>query len=265
MPDKSLSGSVDWAKAPAYELFFALGKQTMRPGGVDLTRCMLEALDIGSGDDVVEFAPGMGATTRIVLGLSPASYTAVERNGVAQRSVQQHLKGANRRCVAGKAEASGLEDGCASVVFGEAMLTMQTAKTKTQIVSEARRLLREGGRYAIHETCIQPDDLGEETKKEIESALTEVLRVGARPLTLAEWRTLLEDEGFSVQTHRIAPLHLLEPRRVVQDEGLWGALRFASRIARHPAARRRILAIRNALRRHSKHLGAVTIVVKKGS
>ena len=37
---------------------------------------------------------------------------------------------------------------------------------------------------------------------------------------------LLENEGFIVHFEAITPMHLLEPKRLIQDEGLWGGLRF---------------------------------------
>ena len=41
-------------------------------------------------------------------------------------------------------------------MIGEAMLSMQADTTKEAIVAEAVRLLRPGGRYAIHELALTP-------------------------------------------------------------------------------------------------------------
>ena len=41
-------------------------------------------------------------------------------------------------------------------------------------------------------SVLSPDDLDEDTKQEIQKALTDAIHVGARPLTVSEWRTLLE-------------------------------------------------------------------------
>ena len=59
-------------------------------------------------------------------------------------------------CRRGVAWQTGLADGSASVLFGEAMLTMQTAEHKAAIVREAHRALEAGGRYAIHELGYAP-------------------------------------------------------------------------------------------------------------
>ena len=66
--------------------------------------------------------------------------------------------------------------------------------------------------------------------KKIQKALTDAIHVGARPLTVTEWRTLLEAEGFIVHTQATTPMHLLEPKRLIQDEGIWGALRFVGNV-----------------------------------
>jgi hypothetical protein len=112
--------TIDLERAPAFAVLFHLGKMTMRPGGTELTRQMLDGLQIGERDHVVELAPGRGATTRLVLTLSPQSYTAVERDRSAQQKAQKLLRdGELGRCILGKAQATGLDDGCASVVLSE--------------------------------------------------------------------------------------------------------------------------------------------------
>lgn len=247
-------------KMPGHWLLARMGKRVLRPGGIELTRRMLAALEISPGDDVVELAPGLGVTTRLALEREPHSYTAVERDASAAQAVRRLLSGSGRRCVLGAAETSGLEDASASVVYGEAMLTMQTPADKRQIVGEAFRLLRPGGRYGMHELCLQPDDLPDAHKQAISRALSGTIRVGARPLTPAEWRHLLEQQGFSVRSSAVAPMHLLEPRRLLQDEGLWRTLRFLWNVARTPEARRRVRAMRAVFRTHASHLAAIALV-----
>ena len=119
----------------------------------------------------------------------------------------------------GRAESSGLPEQSATTVYGEAMLTMQTPPQKGRIAREASRLLRPGGRYGIHELCLNPDDLGDDLKSEISADLSEAIHVVARPLTPGEWTSLLEENSFTVQSRFTAPMHLLEPRRVRQVRG----------------------------------------------
>ena len=250
-------------KMPGHWVLARLGKRVLRPGGMQLTRRMLEALGIQHTDDVVEFAPGMGVTARLTLEFGPASYTAVERDQVAAMIVGSYLKGEGQHCVVGSASDTGLPDQCATVVYGEAMLTMQTAEMKRHIVQEAHRLLKTGGRYGIHEMCLMSDNLDEKTKRETERALTGVVHHGVRPLAVSEWRSLLEFEGFEVQSVDMAPMSLLEPGRLIRDEGLAGASRFVWNLLRDSEARRRVLEMRSVFRRHRKQLGAVALTVIK--
>ena len=240
-----------------------MGKRVLRPGGLELTQRMLDALGIRTSDDVVEFAPGLGVTARATLERSPHSYIGIERDEDAARLVRRYLSGENRQCLVGRAEETGLADASASVVYGEAMLTMQTAAQKKSILAEAARVLRAGGRYGIHELSLMPDDLHDAIKSEIQQALSHAIHVGARPLTAKEWQALFAGHGFVVETQINAPMHLLEPRRFVRDEGLPRTLRFLWNLARTPVARRRILAMRATFRRYAEHLTATAIVAVK--
>ena len=246
-------------RMPGHWVLARLGKRVLRPGGMDLTRRMLDALRIQHADDVVEFAPGMGVTARLTLALDPASYTAVERDAAAAKTVDSYLKGEKQRCAVGDASDTGLPDQCASVVYGEAMLTMQAEDNKRGIVREAHRLLKSGGRYGIHEMWLRADNLDENARRETEQALTGVVHQGVRPLTISEWRALLEAEGFEVRSVETAPMSLLEPGRLIRDEGFIGAARFVWNLLRDSQARRRVLEMRSVFRRQRKQLGAVAI------
>ena len=258
--DQLPGAGLEIAKMPGHWLLARMGKRVLRPGGLELTRRMLDGLAIGSEDAVVELAPGLGTSARLALRNNPASYTGVERDQSAAVAVRRILAGPNRRCLTGTAANTGLEDASATVVFGEAMLTMQTPAQKKAIVREALRVLRPGGRYGIHELALEPDDLSDEIKERVSHDLSSVIHVGARPLTSLEWRSLLESEGFEVRTEAVAPMHLLEPRRLIRDEGLRGVLRILFNVLRTPAARRRILALRGMFRRHQDVMCAVTFV-----
>lgn|GEM_PF-565577 len=264
--DSVLPGSkLDAAKMPGHWLLARMGKKVLRPGGLTLTRRMLDGLAIGPRDRLVELAPGLGATARLALARRPASYVGVDRDGDAVALVRR-LAAETATVVEGKkgdAANTGLADGHASVVYGEAMLTMQPANAKRRIVQEAFRVLAPGGRYGIHEMGLRPDDMPEGTKDTIMKDLSEAIRVGARPLTISEWRAVLEAEGFEVVTQEVSPMHLLEPRQMVRDEGVGGTLRILLNIARNPIARRRILGMRRVFQRYESALCGVMLVARK--
>lgn len=250
-------------KMPGHWALARIGKRVLRPGGLELTRRMLAALEIGPDDHVVEFAPGLGVTAKMTLAKKPASYTAVERDRAAAARVASYLSGPHHRCVVGTAEKTGLEDASATVVYGEAMLTMQPLARKQAIVAEAARLLKPGGRYAIHEICLIPEDISAPEVEEIEHDLSHSIRAGVRPLRKSEWRDVLESAGLTPKDACTNEFRLLEPRRLVQDEGLRGAARIGWNVLRDAAARRRVLAMRQSIRKHAVHMRAIMLFALK--
>ena len=124
------SGHRDAAKMPGHWLLLRLGKRVLRPGGLELTRRMLNDLNIQPNDDVVEFGPRLGVTARFALARNPHSYVGVERDENAARIVRHYLHGDGHQCLIGSAEETGLPNAQASVVYGEAMLTMQGQRQK---------------------------------------------------------------------------------------------------------------------------------------
>ena len=58
-------------------------------------------------------------------------------------------------------------------------------------------------------------------------------------------------------------MSLLEPGRLIRDEGFAGALRFVWNLLRDSEARQRVLEMRSVFRRNRHLLGAVSITVSK--
>ena len=59
------------------------------------------------------------------------------------------------------------------------------------------------------------------------------------------------------------PMRLLEPDRLIQDEGLWGALRFIKNLLRDKEARQRVLAMRRIFVKHRSNMAAIMLVGTK--
>jgi SAM-dependent methyltransferase len=255
---------LDVAKMPGHWLLARLGKRVLRPGGLGMTQSLLKALTIGPADEIVEFAPGLGVTARMMLAQHPNRYTGIERDSEAVAWAAQQLSGLpNVSIVAGTADNTHLPETSASIVVGEAMLSMNTQEHKRRIVSEAYRLLRPGGRYGIHELCIVSDDMPADQKRDIDQALSSAIHVGARPLRTHEWISLLEEVGFQIVEVGYAPMHLLRPGRMIADEGLFGALRIVKNILLDKAARQRVLTMRRVFEQYREHLNAIFIVARR--
>ena len=255
-----LSGRDD-EHVPGHWLLARLGKRVLRPGGVELTRTLLVRAAVADAD-VLELAPGLGRTAAEILARGPRSYLGAEADPDAANRVRGVVAGHGEVKVTDAAH-TGLPDASSDVVIGEAMLTMQGDAAKHAIVAEAARVLRPRGRYAIHELALTPDDLPQEITTDVRQSLARAIKVNARPLTVAEWSQLLADHGLVVQHVATAPMALLQPRRVIADEGLWGAIKFVKNVLTQPDARKRVLAMRGTFRKHRERLAAVAIVAQK--
>lgn len=240
-----------------------MGKKVLRPGGRELTERLIENLEISTDDRVVEFAPGLGFTAAISLKKNPASYTGVELNDEAAGILRKKIKGSNRNIIIGKAEESNLEENSYTKVYGEAMLTMQPDKKKSEIIREAHRILKPGGLYGIHELGLITEKVTEDLKLEIQKGLANVIKVNARPLTIEEWTTLMENEGFEIAYTTTNPFHLLETGRIVKDEGLIRAIKIAFNIFTHKPERQRILAMKRVFKKYESQMNAVAIIARK--
>ena len=58
-------------------------------------------------------------------------------------------------------------------------------------------------------------------------------------------------------------MHLLEPKRLLSDEGVKGTLRFIWNIVRDRESRKRVLMMRRVFRRYQSKLGAVMMICVK--
>src|SRR5690606_36327798 len=134
--------------------------------------------------------PGLGYTASKVLSKNPISYTGIELNEDAAAILRRTINGKNRRIIVANASETPLESESVDIVYGEAMLTMQSNKGKLKIIEEAKRILKPGGFYGIHELGLYPDDMSERSKSEIQRDLAESIKVNARPLTVREWTKL---------------------------------------------------------------------------
>lgn len=240
-----------------------LGKRVLRPGGRELTKVLIDSMDIQGNDDVVELAPGLGFTAGLVCARKPASYTGVDNNVQAASLARRSIRYDKVNMIIADASETTLPDAVATKVYGEAMLTMQPLEHKTAIIKEAARILKPGGYYGIHELSLVPDTLSEDLRQRVYKELSANIRVHARPLTTTEWTELLENNGFTVVNTAHNAMSLLEWSRVVQDEGLLRTFRIVYNVLTQSELRSRVLQMRATFRKHQHNIGAVAIVARK--
>lgn len=249
--------------AQGHWLLAKMGKRVLRPGGKELTLKMIDALQLNRSDSIVEFAPGLGFTASISLKHNPASYTGVELDKNAAAFLGRKITGKNAMIVQGNARKTTLPDECATKVYGEAMLTMQSDKQKSEIIQEAHRILKQGGLYGIHEIALSPEGSEPEVREGIYKEMKEVIRANVAPISVKEWEKTLIDNGFRIVKVMTNPMHLLEKKRIVDDEGFIRFLKIIFNIMTHPKARNRIKRMRQVFRKNEKNIFAISIISEK--
>ncbi|OKL46712.1 class I SAM-dependent methyltransferase [Boudabousia marimammalium] len=263
-PRRDLRPGPEEHRLQGHWLLAKMGKRVLRPGGIEMTQRLLSAAAPSTTDRIVEFGPGVGRTAEHLLAVNPVSYTAVDPNPEGAPALAEVMAPyPQAQKVTADAAETGLEDGCADLVVGEAMLTMQSPAGKAAIVAEAARILAPGGRYLVHELGFHPDNLPAEVVKEVQKGLSRSIKVGARPLTEQEWRKLLESAGLEVEFVWTNAMALLEPKRMIQDEGLGGFLKFVKNMVTNPAGRKRVLGMRKVFRANREYLNAIGLVARK--
>jgi hypothetical protein len=63
-------------------------------------------------------------------------------------------------------------------------------------------------------------------EEEIHRALAAAIRVNSLPLSEANWIAACETAGLSVLKYQTGSMKLLNPARIIQDEGLIDAIKF---------------------------------------
>lgn len=253
----------DIDKMPGHWLLARMGKKVLRPGGRELTQKLILELKINTTDDIVEFAAGLGFTASLALQRHPLSYTGIDTEADAVKLLQSKFKGRDITFIQANAAHTPLPANSKDRVYGEAMLTMQADHLKAEIIREAARLLRKGGLYGIHELGLTPDELDEATKAQVQKELAIAIKVNARPLTAQEWQQLLEANGFRIKKIMEAPMYLLEPKRMITDEGFVRTINIAFNILTNSKARKRILAMRKTFHKYSGQMNAIAIIAEK--
>lgn len=253
-------------KLPGYWFLASFGKQVLRPGGIKLTRIMMDEVAIQADDVVVEYAPGMGVTAKMALDKNPLEYIAIERDEAAAAYLNQLLEfNPKYHCIQmNAADTLDLPDNCASVVYGESMLSIHNEENKQNVMNEVKRILKPGGRYAMQEITVIPDDIDPAKADAMRKEIIRSVHHPAWPYTIGQWKQFLSDNGFELQFQAQRPVELLEQERLLEDEGPEMALSFIYNLLEDPEATKRFQHMRSVFQKYKNNLcGFCAVCVKK--
>ncbi len=242
-------------QAAPWPLARRLATGLVQPGGAVMAGRALEGLGLDAGDRVVELAPGIGATTALVLARDPRSWTGVEPDALAAEHLGRAVRGGGREVRAAPVVATGLPDASAGVVIADALLTTLDDDGAAAVVAEARRVLRPDGRIALHEIAPAGGPADPEAEADLAGA-------GLSPRPAERLRALAEAAGFVVVGSLTGPLDLPAPHELMREAGPRTALQATRQIARDGDLRRAVTSGRQTLERRASALRSVLLVAE---
>ncbi len=182
----------------AYEAGFLetfLG-ETLRPGGIELTRKLMELAGVKPGYRVLEIGSGKGETAIFlaenygceVTGLD-ASLVMIE--AARQKANMKKLQAGKVQFWRGTAENLGFDNEYFDLIVAECFLSLFTAKDK--VVSEVFRVLKKGGRFVFSDFVLTRKHA--ESEKEKLPLLSNLCLGGAGRVD--QYSSILQEIGFS--------------------------------------------------------------------
>lgn len=253
--------TVNFETAPAHQVMAAAGKKILRPGGRTATQQLFDWAGFQPGETVLELATSFGYSAIALAKRYSVRVVGVEKNPESVARAQANI------CAAGLESQMQVIEGDIfhleqiaeqfDYVLAEAILTMQPALAKAKVLKGICDRIKPGGKFLSHEL------LAHRHETEIHTALAAALRVNSTPLSQADWRTALEAAGLSVVKHQTGPMDLLNPVRIIEDEGVIGAAQFFWNGLTRPTLRRRLLSIRRVFRQYDPDLGYLLQVAQR--
>jgi hypothetical protein len=222
------------------------------PGGAAMVERAAEGAGLDGNSRVVELDAGFGVAARTVLAHGPRAWTGVDEDPLAVEHLGR-VAGAAGQARVGAASASGLDDGCASVVLLDGVLSIRDDDAASAVLTEAGRLLRSSGRLAIID--LVPADGGEHE-------LQVLSQLGVTARGPARLREMVTQAGLAVVGSTEGPLRFEHPRDLARAAGPKMAMKLA-REASDERVRRAATVVRQALEAAVPHLRAGLLVAER--
>lgn len=247
--------------ATGHQVMAAAGKKILRPGGKAATEQLFQWAEFKPGDTVLELAASFGYSAIALAKRYGVRVVGVEKNpeSVARARANIHAAGLDDQVQVLEGDIFHLEQipGQFDYVLAEAILTMQSIPGKAKILQGIHDRLKLGGKFLSHEL------MAADREEEIHRALATAIRANSTPLSDANWIAACETAGLHVLQHRTAGMKLLNPVRIIQDEGWKDALKFFWNVLTRPVVRDRLLLMRRVFKQYKNELGYIVLCAER--
>lgn len=255
------SATVNWQTASGHQVLAAAGKTILRPGGRAATQQLFDWAGFQPGETVLELASSFGYSAIALAQRYGVCVVGIEKNpeSVARAQANVAAAGLSHQIQIREGDIFHLEQLTETFdyVLAEAILTMQSPVGKAKLLAGVRDRLKPGGKFLSQEMVVR------DREAEIHHALATTIRVNSTPLTEANWVAALATADLQVQRCQTGAMGLLNPRQVLQDEGLGGVVRIVWNLLTHPGLRQRVLAMRQVLRQYRADLGYIILCAQR--
>lgn len=252
---------MNFETATGHQVMAAAGKKILRPGGKAATEQLFQWAEFKAGETVLELAASFGYSAIALAKRYGVRVVGVEKNpeSVARARANIQAAGLEDQVQVIEGDVFHLEQmpGQFDYVLAEAILTMQSLPAKIKILHGVYARLKPGGKFLSHEL------LANDREEEIHRALAAVIRTNSTPLSEANWINTCEVVGLQVLQHQTGLMGLLNPTRIIQDEGLRDAFKFFWNILTQPKVRDRLLTIRRVFQRYKRELGYIVLCAER--
>lgn len=253
--------TINFATAPGHQVMAAAGKKILRPGGRAATEQLFQWAKFQPGETVLELAASFGYSAIALAKRYGVRVVGIEKNpeSVARARANIQTAGLTDQVTVIEGDIFHLEQvpGQFDYVLAEAILTMQAIPGKSKVLQGIHDRLKPGGKFLSHELLVN------DREEEVHCALAAAIRVNATPLSVTNWIVTCETAGLSVIRHQTGAMELLNPTRIIQDEGLIDAIKFFWNGLTQPQVRNRLLTMRRVFQQYERELGYIILCAER--
>ncbi|HEY9643053.1 MAG TPA: class I SAM-dependent methyltransferase [Coleofasciculaceae cyanobacterium] len=253
--------TINFATATGHQVMAAAGKKILRPGGKAATEQLFQWAGFKPGETVLELAASFGYSAIALAKQYGVQVIGVEKNpeSVVRARANIQAAGLADQVQVIEGDIFHLEQvpGQFDYVLVEAILTMQSLPGKSKILQGIHDRLKPGGKFLCHEL------LATDREEEIHRALAAAIRANSTPLSETNWIAVCETAGLQVLNHQTGAMGLLNPMRMIQDEGFVNTLKFFWTGLTHPQIRDRLLTMRHVFQQYERELGYIILCAER--